>query len=167
VLGLRVALGVLALLVVVVVALRWRKLRRDESRRLMASVDRRLLLPPPSPYETAAGFRLLDGAEEPDAVRPTPTRPRLEPEHHYVFSESGGLEESAPLPSRHNVEWALARSMDRRSSSRVARRVVAALVVVALVVAAVGYAMRRHPARHPSVTTTSAASLFAPPALAS
>src|ERR1035441_10756091 len=82
-----VTLAVFVTLVVVVVLLRVRKLRRDDMRKIAARVDRRLMVPPPSPYTPSKGFRLLDGPVN-SAARPEPPRPRLEPDPDYVFSES-------------------------------------------------------------------------------
>lgn len=152
-----IALKVAALLVLVLVgtmvALRVRKLRRDQSRELARSQERRLMSPPPSPYTPSKGFRLLDGHEG-QTVRPAPSPPRLDPQRHYVFSDG------APAPvddlvssiSRHDQEWLLHRSSNR-SSMGAFGAVVAVLVVVAFVVAAIVIATRHHSSA-PSVTST-------------
>src|ERR1017187_1940348 len=82
-----IVIAVIVVLVALGVTLRLRKLRRDEMRKIAARVDRRLMVPPPSPYTPSKGFRLLDGPVNSD-VRPEPPRPRLEPDRDYVFSES-------------------------------------------------------------------------------
>jgi len=56
-LALEVALIVVAALALVAVALRLRKLRRDEMRKIANRVERRLVEPPPSPYTPSKGFR--------------------------------------------------------------------------------------------------------------
>jgi len=152
--GLLAALVVVAVLAAAVVALRIRKLRRDERRLMSRPVDRRLVTPPPSPYQPSQGFRLLDGAAG-DARRPTPARPRLEASRDYVFSElsgPGGVER-APLPTRHDTGWALARSQHRATSGGGLRLVVVLIVLVAAVSVA-GYALRHKPG-HGGTTTTS------------
>ena len=142
--ALRALAGLVAALAVSVVALRWRKLRRDERRLLDRPVDRRLLAPPPSPYRPCQGFQLLDGAE-PLAQRPTPERPRLEPDHDYVFSDSPG-EDRAGAPGRHDSRWALERATRRSGVSGGVRALLVVLVAAALI-GGVGYALHR--ARHP------------------
>lgn len=151
-----ITVAVLAALVLAVVTLRLRKLRRDERRILSRPLERRLVSPPPSPYRPSQGFRLLDGAQS-DDVRPTPPRPRLEPTRDYVFSElSGpGPDEHAPLPTRHDADWALARSQHRSTSVRWNLRVLVVLVLVVVAASAVGYALRhRSPHHHPGVAPT-------------
>ncbi len=151
--ALRALAGLVAALAVSVVALRWRKLRRDERRLLDRPVDRRLLAPPPSPYRPSQGFKLLDGAE-PLAQRPTPERPRLDPDHDYVFSDSPG-EDRAGAPGRHDSRWALERATRRSGVSGGVRALLVVLVAAALI-GGVGYALHRarHPGRGPTATTT-------------
>ena len=74
------------------------------------------------------GFRLLDGPLE----RPPAPRPRLDPDRHYVFSEtSAGDGEVMPTHLRHDDDWALSlRSAPASSGLRVG---VVALVVVVIV----------------------------------
>ena len=143
-LALKVAGGVIVVLILVVATLRVRKLRRDEMRELSKPVERRLMTPPPSPYAPSRGFRLLDGPIEP-ARRAEPARPRLETDREYVFSEtqmpSNG--EVRPTPMRHNENWALSRSA--RSNLRFAGlRIGAIVLVLALVAGFVGYYVQRH-----------------------
>ncbi|HVB71468.1 MAG TPA: hypothetical protein VND83_08215 [Acidimicrobiales bacterium] len=147
------AVVVVAVLVLAVVLLRVRKLRRDERRLTSRPIDRRLVTPPPSPYQPSQGFRLLDGAAG-EAVRPTPARPRLESSRDYVFSElsgPGGIER-APLPNRHDTGWALARSQHRATSGG-GLRLLVILVVLVVAVSVAGYALRHRPA-HGATTTT-------------
>ncbi len=130
-----VAIEVVVAVVVVLAAagavLRRRKVRRDDQHPRPAGT---LLTPPPSPYESAKGFRLIDGST-PEA-RHEPSPPRLEPTRHYVFSDPTlGTEEVGVGPHRHDVQWALERSAHRSPLSR-RRRWVALVVIVALILAA-------------------------------
>ncbi|MGH9019843.1 MAG: hypothetical protein ACRDV0_02355 [Acidimicrobiales bacterium] len=151
--ALRVVVGAIVLVAVAVVALRVRKLRRDEQRLMSRPLDRRLVTPPPSPYRPSQGFRLLDGAE-PLSVRPTPERPRLEADHDYVFSELSGTDDRPVLPSRHDARWALERSGRRRAGSLGARALATVLVLAALA-SGVGYALHHRTRPRSSTTTTS------------
>jgi hypothetical protein len=151
--GLLAALIVVAVLVAAVVALRVRKLRRDELRLMARPVERRLVAPPPSPYQPSQGFRLLDD-QGVEMARPTPARPRLEPNHEYVFSELSGAEDRPALSNRHDAEWALARSQHRASSPVGGVRLLVALVMVAGVASVVAYGLRH---RGPGLTTTTVA----------
>lgn len=131
-----IAGGVVALLVLIGVALRVRKLRRDRRRDFPSPHDRRLVLPPPSPYQPSKGFRLIDEAGEP-LVRPPVQRPRLDPERNYVFSDSATHNEDAlPTHLRHSDDWFLLRS-SHRSTASIVLRAVGVFVLVALVIATV------------------------------
>jgi hypothetical protein len=157
-----VTIVVVVALVLVTVALRLRKLRRDEIRKIANRVDRRLVEPPPSPYTPSRGFRLLDGPVNlPD--RPQPPRPRLEPDHQYVFSESqiASYQESVSPLGRHDERWALSKSMNRsRFSSIGVRFSVIVLVVLVVGIMTLYYVQRfRHP--HSSTTTTTTTTLEA------
>jgi hypothetical protein len=148
-----VVAAVLAAMVLAVVALRVRKLRRDERRLMSRPVDRRLVSPPPSPYQPSRGFRLLDGTVPTD-TRPTPQRPRLEPSRDYVFSELSGPggDERPELPTRHDAEWALTRSQHRAGAPAGARFLFVVVVLIAGISVA-GYALRHHgPRGHPTTT---------------
>ncbi len=161
-LTLYVVVAVVVALGLIAVALRLRKLRRDEIRRIANRVDRRLVEPPPSPYTPSRGFRLLDGPlNSPD--RPEPPRPRLEPNHEYVFSESqiASYQESVSPLGRHDERWALSKSMNRsRFSSVGVRFSLIVLVVVVVGIVALYYVERgRHP--HAGTTTTTTTTLAA------
>jgi hypothetical protein len=147
---------VVAAIVLVGFGLRLRKLRRDDLRGRSAKIDRRLLTPPPSPYATSKGFRLLDGAAG-ESAPSAPPRPRLEPDHEYVFSD-------AQLPPydmgnlarlRHDEHWALSRSARRSRFSSVAMRL---LVIVGVIVLALAlttfYVMHHGPTKGSGPTTT-------------
>ena len=155
VLTLKVLAVVALVLVATTVALRVRKLRRDQSRELARSQDRRLVTPPPSPYTPSKGFRLLDGHDQ-GTVRPAPAPPRLDPQRHYVFSDAmpSSGDDVVPSISRHDQEWLLHRSSNRSSMGALGA-VVAVIAVVAFVVAAIVIATRHHPTSPSNKTTTS------------
>jgi hypothetical protein len=138
-LALKIAGAVVVVLLIGVGALRVRKLRRDEMRELSKPLDRRLVKPPPSPYATSKGFRLLDDSGAPLA-RPPVERPHLDPERHYVFSDSASnAEDLAALRVRHNDDWFLSRSSHRSTISIVSRRVAVAALIILVIVVIVTY----------------------------
>ncbi|MHB8333305.1 MAG: hypothetical protein ACYDEH_00190 [Acidimicrobiales bacterium] len=120
--------------------LRWRKIRRDERR---LSDTGTLIGPPPSPYQTAKGFRLLDGETPPPHHEPAPLR--LESSREYVFGETTPIEEEEVSidPHRHDVQWALDRSA-HRSPLMYRRRLVVALVVAVVVIVG-AFLLAHHP----------------------
>jgi hypothetical protein len=154
-LALKIGIVVVVLVVVAIAALRIRKLRRDEIRELSRPVERRLMSPPPSPYAPSKGFRLLDGSL--DATRrPEPSRPRLETDREYVFSETqmAGDGEVVPTHLRHNEQWALSKSA-RHPASFTGMRVAVIAVIIVVIVGGVGlYIQHRDAKDHPVVTTT-------------
>jgi len=153
--ALDVVIGIVVLLVVAVATLRIRKLRRDELRETTRPVERRLMTPPPSPYAPSKGFRLLDGPLD-ESRRPEPSRPRLESDREYVFSESQmlGDGEVVPTPLRHNEKWALSKSARRTTSFTGLRVAVIATIVVVLVGAFGIYLQHRDAKNTPTTTTT-------------
>ncbi len=157
-LALKIVILVIVILVVGVAALRIRKLRRDEIRELSRPVERRLMSPPPSPYAPSKGFRLLDGPV--DATRrPEPSRPRLETDREYVFSETQmpGDGEVVPSHLRHNEQWALSKSAKRSASFTGLRVGVIALIVIVVLGLLALYLQNRGPnpgGSVPPVTTT-------------
>jgi hypothetical protein len=155
-LALKVIVLIVVVLVVTIAVLRIRKLRRDEIRELSRPVERRLMSPPPSPYAPSKGFRLLDGPIE-EQPRPQPTRPRLEADHDYVFSETQlpGDETTVPSHLRHNEQWALSKSA-RRSASMTGLRVAIIAIILVVLLGAVGLYLQRHksPGSKPPTTTT-------------
>jgi len=152
---LKIAVVIVVVLVVAVAALRIRKLRRDEIRELSRPVERRLMSPPPSPYAPSKGFRLLDGPLD-SSRRPEPTRPRLETDREYVFSESqmAGDLDVVPTQLRHSEKWALTKSA-RRPASFTGLRVAIIAIVVILVVGALGFYLQHEHSPSTSSTTTS------------
>jgi archaellum component FlaF (FlaF/FlaG flagellin family) len=153
-LALKIVIGVIALLVLVGIGLRLRKLRRDEMRAIATRVERRLVEPPPSPYTPSKGFRLLDGPLQ-SLDRPVPARPRLEPDREYVFSESQlppTYQESVSPIGRHDERWALSKSVHRSRFSSLGSRL--ALVVLVLAIVAILSTYYLQHGRHPGTTTT-------------
>jgi hypothetical protein len=152
--ALDIVIAVVVLLVVATAALRIRKLRRDELRETARPVERRLMSPPPSPYAPSKGFRLLDGPLE-EKIRPEPSRPRLESDREYVFSESqmSGDGEVVPTPLRHNEKWALSKSA-RHSTSFTGLRVAVIAVVVVVLVGGFGIYLQHRDAKNSPTTTT-------------
>ena len=130
---------VVVIVLLTAVALRWRKIRRDERR--LSSVGT-LISPPPSPYQSAKGFRLLDG--DSPIPHPEPAPLRLESSHEYVFGDAPLSDDEVSIgPQRHDVQWALDRSAHR---SPLARRRQVVVLLVAIVVVIVGlFVVVRHP----------------------
>jgi hypothetical protein len=155
-LALKVIVLIVVILVVAIAVLRIRKLRRDEIRELSQPVERRLVSPPPSPYAPSKGFRLLDGPIE-EQRRAQPTRPRLEADKDYVFSETQMSNDESIVPShfRHNEQWALSKSA-RRSPSMTGLRVAVIAIVLVLLLGAFGLYLQHHksPGSKPPTTTT-------------
>ena len=136
-----------------VVALRWRKVRRDEIERSRRS-DPRLLRPPPSPYTPSQGFRLVDGeTPTPTPTRAVPARPRLD-ERDYVFGDvSGSFDEPLHAP-RHDSHWALERMTRHRRRRWRSRQWMRLGVVVLVIILAAGYTLQRGHGAGPASTTT-------------
>jgi hypothetical protein len=153
---------VIVALVLTVAALRFRKLRRDESRNLAKTPERRLVVPPPSPYAPSKGFRLIDAAGE--AInRPPVERPRLDAERPYVFNDSAVADEDfTPSRARHNDDWFLSRSSHRSAGSIMSRRVSIAVLAIVIAAALVAYYVSHQSKTPPkaaasNATTTSSA----------
>jgi hypothetical protein len=152
------AIKIILALVVVTVAsgsvLRIRKLRRDRSRGRSTKIDRRLMTPPPSPYSPSKGFRLLDGAQD-NTAHSQPPRPRLEPDHEYVFSDAQlppyDLSNLAHL--RHDEHWALSRSARRAKFSVAGIRTALIVAVIVIVLGVVAFYVL-HPGHSKSPTTS-------------
>ncbi|HEV3266979.1 MAG TPA: hypothetical protein VGZ68_01105 [Acidimicrobiales bacterium] len=163
-LALKIAALVIVLLVLVVAALRFRKLRRDESRESSKPLERRLVAPPPSPYAPSKGFRLIDAEGEP-LVRPPVERPRLDPERRYVFNDApSGDEEFAASRVRHNDDWFLSRSSHRSTSSIVSRRLGLLILAVLIVAALIAYYADHNSKTPPSGTGSLTTTTLSPPA---
>jgi hypothetical protein len=156
-LALKIIIAVVVVLVITIASLRIRKLRRDEIRELSRPVERRLMSPPPSPYAPSKGFRLLDGPL--DATRrPEPSRPRLETDREYVFSETQMLVDGEVVPThhRHNEKWALSKS-GRRTASFTGLRVAVIALIIVVIVGGIGLYLQHRDSNHnapPTTTTT-------------
>lgn len=135
---LKIVIGLLLVLILSIFLLRMRKLRIDKMRLSSQPLDPRLVTPPPSPYQRAAGFRILDGAE--DIERREPARPRLDHDRDYVFSDSysGEPDDYVASPRRHDEEWALERSA-HGGSSLISPAVIGGVVATAVVVVGLIY----------------------------
>ena len=148
-----VALGIVVVALVATIAvLRWRKLRRDDVRRLGRHPA--LIAPPPSPYEISKAVRLLDDGAQ-IQPRPEPVRPRLDPERPYVFTDGASFDTAAGYNqrSRHDSRWALERSSHRSRFAPGSGKIIAAVIVALMILFAVGaYLQRSTP--HPTTTTT-------------
>jgi hypothetical protein len=157
--ALTAVIGVAVVLVIVTVVLRLRKLRRDEMRKIASRVERRLMMPPPSPYTPSKGFRLLDGPINPDDTRPEPPRPRLETDRDYVFSESQlpSYQESVSPLGRHDDRWALSKSARPAPLAGFGARL-GLIFVVILIAAIVGIYYVKH-GNSPKTTTTTTTTL--------
>jgi hypothetical protein len=145
-----IVVAIAVIMLVVTAILRFRKLRRDESRDLAKPVELRLVAPPPSPYETSKGFRLLDKDGAPES-RPAVERPRLDPDRHYVFNDTmSGVEDFAAYHSRHSDRWFLSRSSHRSAFSIVSRKMLIVILVVIVAVVVATYYITDHPAKKPA-----------------
>lgn len=150
----KIAVAVLVVLLLVGIALRVRKLRRDEMRELSRPIERRLFSPPPSPYAPSKGFRLIDESGEP-LQRPAVERPRLDPDHQYVFSEtSSSAEDVVASHLRHKDDWFLSRSSHRSTLSIMLRRVAVILLVALLIAVVVTYYVNHNAAKVPKGSAT-------------
>lgn len=148
---------VVIILIVAVGLLRIRKLRYDHLRG-DAVKSTRLITPPPSPYASSKGFRLVENASDTtgDEKRAAPARPRLEPSREYVFGESQtptyDVEALAQL--RHDERWALSRSARRARFTPSFVRKLALVVLLALVLAIGAFYYFGHSNQSPSSSTT-------------
>lgn len=159
-----VVLAVLVVLLLSVAALRVRKLRRDERAEGDQPVERRLMVPPPSPYTSSKGFRLLDGSAE-TRVRPEPPKPRLEPDRAYVFSEAQlpAYEEFFSPQGRHDERWALSKAGHRSWASMSATRAAMLALIIVAVIFVGYYALHQHsPAKTVVTTTTTSTRIVTP-----
>ncbi len=141
---------VVAVVVVAGGVVRWRLTHRARIGGPSRPLERRLIQPPPSPYEPSRGFRLVDSASPP-LERPSIARPRIDPHRSYVFSESSSLDDVSANATRRSDDWLLTRSSRRSPLSSLFRRFVAFVIALAVVAVLVFYYVdRRSPARHPT-----------------
>jgi len=156
--ALEAAGGVVAALVLVGVGLRMRKLRRDSRHEPEPVDDRRLVAPPPSPYEPSKGFRIVDESGAPLERGPV-QRPRLDPARQYVFSDSASHNDDAlPVHLRHSDDWFLSRSAHRSTTYLVVRALIVLLVLAAIATVTTYYFDHSHksPKGASAATTTTA-----------
>ena len=141
---LKLLAALVLVLILASVVLRIRKLRRDDLRAKERSINPRLVSPPPSPYQRASGFKILDREDNATGQR-EPARPRLEPDRDYVFSDSQiPVDDYVPATNRHNEQWALSRSTNN-SALRVSPAIIAGAVAVFLLVGIlVAYGFSHH-----------------------
>lgn len=135
------AVAVVVAVVLVALGRRVRSLRREDAD-LARTAERRLVAPPPSPYEPSRGFRLLEPGEAP-RPRPRTPPPRIDPERSYVFSEPGGPEDVVPSARRHTEEWFLSRSSHRSVLVTWTWRLLVAVAVVVVAAVLVVYYLHR------------------------
>jgi predicted RND superfamily exporter protein len=164
--GLKVALVLVLVLLLLAAALRIRKVRRDENRALEKKVDRRLLLPPPSPYHPSRGFRLLGENDEP-IVHESPPLPSIDIDRQYVFSDYHPPVVDATLLSStpRDLEWALSRSAHRSNTSGTVLRILAVVLVIALLIGVVSYYDHSKKKTPTSTTTTTVVTTTTLPAV--
>ncbi|MHB1209272.1 MAG: hypothetical protein ACYC1I_06145 [Acidimicrobiales bacterium] len=148
---------VVIVLIVTVGLLRYRKLRYYHLRG-DAMKSTRPITPPPSPYATSKGFRLVQNVSDTtgDDKRAAPARPRLEPSREYVFGESQtppyDVEALAQL--RHDERWALSRSARRARFTPSFVRKLAVVVLLAFVLAIGAFYYFGHSNKGPNSSTT-------------
>lgn len=170
ILVLKIVVVILVLPLLAGIALRVRKLRRDEMRELSKPVERRLFSPPPSPYAPSKGFRLISESGE-ALQRPEIERPRLDPKDHYVFSETtSSAEDVVASQLRHKDDWFLSRSSHRSTLSIMLRRVVVILLIALIIAVVVTYYVNhsgpkvpKGSATNPTTTLASTTTTTAPP----
>jgi len=104
-------LVIAGIFVVAVVALRVRKLHRDEVR-YHARVEAMRAGTSSRPLTASPGIRVL-GPHDAPSVPLDPSRPRLDANRHYVFSENSApdFDYESPPDLRHDSSWALERSL--------------------------------------------------------
>lgn len=147
-----IVLVLIAIVVVAVGALRWRKLRHDE---LNQRLHHDSPSAPPAPYEVSRGVRLLDEGDVPH-TRAEPLRPRLDPERQYIFSDVGPAEapSSTFARSKHNDRWALERSFHGPRVTAGSGRVIAIVVVALAILIGIGAVLQHSGTPGPTTTTT-------------
>ena len=153
----KVVIVVLVIVVAGAAVLRFRKLRQDDLRgEAMKPV--RLVTPPPSPYATSKGFRLVEDAttSTSDEKHATPSRPRLEPAREYVFGEASSTpyDVEALAQQRHDERWALSRSARRATFTPSLLRKLAIVLLILLVLAVGSFYLFHHPTSKANASTS-------------
>jgi len=128
-----IILVVLLTLIVAVVLLRMRKLSRDKFRNELNALDPSLIVPPPSPYQVAPGFRVVP-EDVTEVQHRTPEKPKLDTSSEgFVFNDNqvAPLSDDDILSHREQQVRALAQSFEKSPLSFVAvGSIVAATLVI-------------------------------------
>ena len=133
-----IILVILVVLAVSVFLLRMRKLSRDKFRNELSSLDPSLIVPPPSPYQVAPGFRIVpQDVKEPQ--HRVPEKPKLDTSSDgFVFNDNQAapLSEDEILSHREQQIRALSQSFEKSplSSTTIGSIVIAAMVIVVFVI---------------------------------
>ena len=133
-----IILVILVVLAVSVFLLRMRKLSRDKFRNELSSLDPSLIVPPPSPYQVAPGFRIVpQDVKEPQ--HRVPEKPKLDTSSDgFVFNDNQAapLSEDEILSHREQQIRALSQSFEKSplSSTTIGLIVIAAMVIVVFVI---------------------------------
>ena len=133
-----IILVILVVLAVSVFLLRMRKLSRDKFRNELSSLDPSLIVPPPSPYQVAPGFRIVpQDVKEPQ--HRVPEKPKLDTSSDgFVFNDNQAAPSSEDeiLSHREQQIRALSQSFEKSplSSTTIGSIVIAAMVIVVFVI---------------------------------
>jgi len=133
-----IILVVLLSLSAAVFLLRMRKLSRDKFRNELHSLDPSLIVPPPSPYQVAPGFRVVP-EDVTEVQHRTPEKPKLDTSSDgFVFNDNQAapLSDDDILSHREQHVRALAQSFEKSSLSfaAVGSIVASTLVIVVFIV---------------------------------
>ena len=131
-------LVILLILTVSVFLLRMRKLGRDKFRNELNGIDPSLIVPPPSPYQVAPGFRVVP-EDVKEVQHRVPEKPKLDTSSDgFVFNDNQAapLSEDEILSHREQQVRALAQSFEKSplSFTTVGLIVIAAMVLVVFVI---------------------------------
>ena len=134
----KIVLVLLLILTVAVFLLRMRKLSRDKFRNELNALDPSLIVPPPSPYQVAPGFRVVpEDVKEPQ--HRVPEKPKLDTSSDgFVFNDNQAapLSEDEILSHREQQVRTLAQSFEKSplSFTTVGSIVITAMVIVVFVI---------------------------------
>jgi len=131
-------LVILLILTVSVFLLRMRKLGRDKFRNELNGIDPSLIVPPPSPYQVAPGFRVVP-EDVKEVQHRVPEKPKLDTfSDGFVFNDNLAalLSEDEILSHREQQVRTLAQSFEKSplSFTTVGSIVIAAMVIVVFVI---------------------------------
>jgi len=133
-----IILVILLTLSVAVFLLRMRKLSRDKFRNELNALDPSLMVPPPSPYQVAPGFRVVP-EDVTEVQHRIPEKPKLDTSSEgFVFNDNqvAPMSEDEILSHREQQLRTLAQSFEKSplSFTAVGSIVAATLVIVVFVV---------------------------------